>query len=513
MLQLKDIEKSFPGVKALSGVRLTVGNGEVHALLGENGAGKSTLLKILAGAQKADAGKIVINDVECAFSSPIDAQRAGIATIYQEFTLFPMLTVAENIFSGREPKKRGLVDYNAMRKGAREVIERLGLVINPSKLVSQLTVGEQQLVEIGRALSMSARLIIMDEPTAALSIREIQRLHTIIRDLKSSGVSVIIVTHRLNEVFEVCDRYTILRDGKFIEDGSVCDINEEAIIKKMVGREKSSLFSRSKAQTFGPVVLEVLNLCSKGVTRNASIVLQNINLNVKAGEIVGFAGLVGAGRTDVARAIFGANPDFSGQITIEGREVSIRSPSDAMKQGIALVPEDRKQQGIFPELSCAKNLSVCMLKDLSWMGIVNERDEASLADSYIRELRVKLENKHQPIKFLSGGNQQKLLLSRWMAVQPKVLIVDEPTRGIDISAKADVHRLLAEMALKGIAVIVISSELPEVIGISDRIYTFCEGQVTGELSGADVNEEAVMRLMTPTVLTKHRSAPADTQPA
>ncbi|MGY2374016.1 sugar ABC transporter ATP-binding protein [Pseudomonas sp. SDO524_S393] len=506
MLRLENIEKQFPGVKALGGVRLTVGNAEVHALLGENGAGKSTLLKILAGAQRADAGTILLDGAEHVFASPIEAQRAGIATIYQEFTLFPMLTVAENIYSGREPKRRGLVDYGAMRKGACEVIERLGLAIDPDRLVSQLTVGEQQLVEIGRALSMSARLIIMDEPTAALSIREIQRLHTIIRDLKAAGISVIIVTHRLNEVFEVCDRYTILRDGGFIEDGNVCETDEDTLIKRMVGREKSSLFSREKSAVTGPVVFEVRGLCSQGVARTASIRLQNINLHVRAGEIVGFAGLVGAGRTDVARAVFGANPNVTGQIFVAGEEVSIRSPGDAMKHGIALVPEDRKQQGIFPELSCAKNLSVCVLKDLSRLGIVNEKQEALLAERYIKALRVKLASQHQPIKLLSGGNQQKLLLSRWMAVQPRVLIVDEPTRGIDISAKADVHRLLAEMALKGIAVIVISSELPEVIGISDRIYTFCEGQVTGELKGAALNEEAVMQLMTPTVLTKQRIA-------
>ena len=505
MIRLENIRKRFPGVLALDGVKLIVGKGEIHALLGENGAGKSTLLKILSGAQPADEGTILANGTEVHFHTPQDAQDAGIATIYQEFTLFPALSVADNIFAGRELRKHWFVDHAAMHRQAKAIMQRLGLNIDPQKKVSTLSVGEQQLVEIARALSMEAQLIIMDEPTAALSRREIDRLIDIMRDLRARGVSIVMVTHRLNEVFEVCDRYTVLRDGKYIESGDVSDVDEEHIIKTMVGRSMTSLFERRNGADPGEVVLEVRNLSSSISLASASVHLTNISMNVRAGEIVGLAGLVGAGRTDFARILFGANLGVKGEVLIDGQPVHIKSPRDAIANRIALVPEDRKQQGLFLDLGCKDNVTISNLNQISRYGIISQDQEMTLVNSYVREMAVKLADVRQPIKSLSGGNQQKQLLARWMATDTKILIVDEPTRGVDVGAKGEVHRLLFEMAERGVAVIVISSELPEVMSVSDRIYTFCEGYLTGEMAGSDSSEEALMRLMSPAILTKQAS--------
>ncbi|MBO9474002.1 sugar ABC transporter ATP-binding protein [Shimia sp. R10_1] len=503
MIKLKGIGKFFPGVVALDGVNLSVGKGEVHALLGENGAGKSTLLKILSGAQPADTGTIEFDGQVQHFHTPQDAQEAGIATIYQEFTLFPDMSIADNIFAGREVHSGGFfIDHSAMRKAAKAVTDKLGIEMNPATKVRDLSVGEQQLVEIARALTMDAKLIIMDEPTAALSRREIEQLQSIIADLKAEGVSVIIVTHRLNEVFECCDRYTILRDGQFITSGRVDDVDEDQIISMMVGRSMESLFERRASQAPGDVVLEIENLTNQSSLAAAAVVLKKISMTAAAGEIVGLAGLVGAGRTDLARTLFGAPLGTTGDIRINGEPVSIQNSLDAIKAGIALVPEDRKAQGLFLDLSCKHNVSVSNLGRISSNGFINEKAENALVDSYIDALNVRLANKDQPIKTLSGGNQQKLLLARWMATNPKVLIVDEPTRGVDIGAKVEVHRLLFEMAKSGVAVIVISSELPEILSVSDRIYTFCEGRLTGEFHQTEANEEQLMRYMSPSILSQ-----------
>jgi len=505
MIKLEKISKRFPGVLALDEVKLAVGVGEIHALLGENGAGKSTLLKILSGAQPADEGTIHINGKKVRFQTPHDAQDAGIATIYQEFTLFPALSVADNIFAGRELRKHGFVDHRAMRRDASAIIQRLGLDIDPQKKASSLSVGEQQLVEIARALSMDAQLIIMDEPTAALSRREIDQLVVIMRDLRSRGVSIVMVTHRLNEVFEVCDRYTVLRDGKYIESGDVAKVDEEHIIKTMVGRSMQSLFERRNGATPGETALEVRNLSSSSSLASASVHLTDISMNVRAGEIVGLAGLVGAGRTDFARILFGENLGITGEILVDGKPVKINSPRDAIRNRIALVPEDRKQQGLFLDLPCKDNVTISNLERISRKGIISQGKEMTLVNSYVQEMAVKLADIKQPIKSLSGGNQQKLLLARWMATNPKILIVDEPTRGVDIGAKVEVHRLLFEMAERGVAVIVISSELPEVMSVSDRIYTFCEGYLTGEVPGSDCSEEMLMRFMSPAILKQQAS--------
>lgn len=505
MIRLENISKRFPGVLALDGVQLVIGEAEIHALLGENGAGKSTLLKILSGAQPANEGTIQVNRKEVQFHTPHDAQNAGIATIYQEFTLFPALSIADNIFAGRELRKYGFVDHAAMRREAKAIIQRLGLDIDPQKKVSTLSVGEQQLVEIARALSMDAQIIIMDEPTAALSRREIDRLIDIMRDLRSRGVSIVMVTHRLNEVFEVCDRYTILRDGQYIESGNISEVDEDHIIKTMVGRSMESLFERRNGSTPGDVVLEVRNLSSSRSLATASVHLTDISMNVRAGEIVGLAGLVGAGRTDFARILFGENLGVTGEILIDGKPVEISSPRKAIRNRIALVPEDRKQQGLFLDLACKDNVTISNLNQISKNGIIRQDQEMTLVNTYIREMAVKLADVRQPIKSLSGGNQQKLLLARWMATNPRILIVDEPTRGVDIGAKVEVHRLLFEMAERGVAVIVISSELPEVMSVSDRIYTFCEGNLTGEMVGNECSEEALMRLMSPAILKKQAS--------
>jgi inositol transport system ATP-binding protein len=502
MIRLENIVKRFPGVIALNNVNLHVGEGEIHALLGENGAGKSTLLKILSGAQPADEGTVYVNSKETHFHTPHDAQDAGIATIYQEFTLFPALSVADNIFAGRELRRGMFVDHSAMQKEAKRIIGELGLAIDPRSIVADLSVGEQQLVEIARALSMDAQLIIMDEPTAALSSREIERLIRIMRDLKSNDVSIIMVTHRLNEVFEVCDSYTVLRDGTFIESGRIDEVDEEHIIRTMVGRSMASLFERRDPSVPGDITLQVKHLSSTQSMAAASVHLSDISLEVRSGEIVGLAGLVGAGRTDFARILFGEDLGVSGEIVINGKPVDLSSPEDAIRHGIALVPEDRKQQGLFLDLACKDNVAISNLSRISHNGIINDEKERTLVEQYVREMSVKLADIRQPISSLSGGNQQKLLLARWMATNPNILIVDEPTRGVDIGAKVEVHRLLFELATQGVAVIVISSELPEVMSVSDRIYTFCEGHLTGELSADEANEEALMRLMSPAILTE-----------
>lgn len=502
MIRLENIVKRFPGVIALNGVQLNIAEGEIHALLGENGAGKSTLLKILSGAQPADEGEVYVNNKHVHFHTPHDAQDAGIATIYQEFTLFPALSVADNIFAGRELRRGVFVDHAAMRKEARRIIGELGLDIDPRSKVADLSVGEQQLVEIARALSMDAQLIIMDEPTAALSSREIDQLIRIMRDLKANGVSIVMVTHRLNEVFEVCDRYTVLRDGTYIESGNIAEVDEEHIIRTMVGRSMESLFERREKSAPGEVVLEVQGLSSTSSMAAASVHLTDISMTVRAGEIVGLAGLVGAGRTDFARILFGEDLGVTGNVLIDGKPVSLSSPREAIKHGLALVPEDRKQQGLFLDLACKDNVAISNLSQISKNGVISGEKEKSLVNAYVAEMAVKLADIRQPIKSLSGGNQQKLLLARWMATHPRILIVDEPTRGVDIGAKVEVHRLLFEMAQKGVAVIVISSELPEVMSVSDRIYTFCEGYLTGEMAGEDATEESLMRLMSPAILSE-----------
>jgi inositol transport system ATP-binding protein len=498
ILSVTGITKRFPGVTALDSVDFAVAPAEIHALLGENGAGKSTLLKILSGAQPPDAGEIAFSGKPIDLQTPHDAQKLGIVTIYQELTLAPNLTIAENVFIGREPGLRPFVSWRRLAAETKAIIRRLGLELDPMTLVRDLSVAEQQLVEIARGLSMASRLIVMDEPTSALSSVEVDKLFRIVRDLKASGISVIFVTHRLEEVMAICDRYTVLRDGRQVGSGSVADASIEDIIRLMVGRQVNELYARRAAAESGAVVLRVEGLTRRGDAQDPhATVLDHVDLEVRRGEILGIAGLIGAGRTEMARAIFGADAFDSGRIIVDGAEIRIRSPEDAIRHGIGLVPEDRKQQALFLSLAVRANLSMAVLGRISrWGMFVDEKAELALVDGFRRALNIRMTSAEQSVANLSGGNQQKVVLARWLAMRPKVLIVDEPTRGIDVGAKVEVHNLLFEMAQSGIAVVAISSELPEVLAISDRIVTLREGRVTGQIGHAEASQEKLMAMMT-----------------
>jgi len=496
LLDVSQVSKSFPGVRALDRVRLEVGRGEVHALLGENGAGKSTLIKILSAAHVADEGVVTFDGQPLdPRDAPLRRQQLGIATIYQEFNLFPELSVAENMYLGREPKRLGLIDWRRLRADAAALLGELGLPLDPDAPVSRLTVAEQQMVEIAKAMTLNARLIIMDEPTAALSSREVDRLHAIIADLKARGVSVIYVSHRLAEVKAMCDRYTVMRDGRYVASGDVADVEIDDMVRLMVGRSVE-FFRRARSGPPGPVVLKVETVTPKRPRLAAPGYLKDICLEVRAGEIVGLAGLVGAGRTDLARLIFGADAIASGSIRLDDKPLKLRSPRDAIRAGVMMVPEDRKQQGCFLDHSIRRNLSLPSLKPLSRLGQwIDERAERDLVETYRLKLRVKMASQETPIGKLSGGNQQKVLLGRSMALAPRVLIVDEPTRGIDIGAKAEVHQVLSDLAAQGVAILVISSELAEVMAVSDRIVVFREGVVVADLDGETATEEGLMAYM------------------
>ena len=498
LLRMSLIRKRFPGVQALDDAGLEMLPGEIHALLGENGAGKSTLIKILSGAQQPDSGTIEFGGQTVVMVSPHDAQRRGIATIYQEFTLAPNMTIAENVFIGREPGVGFFVDWRKMASETRAITKRLGLELQPMAIVRGLSVAEQQMVEIARALSMKSRLIVMDEPTSALSSTEVEKLFRIARELKAHGLSIIFVTHRLEEVMQICDRYTVLRDGRLVGSGAIADITIDGIIRLMVGREVKALFAHREREIAGDVVLRVEGLNRQGNAQDQNAtVLADVGFEVRRGEILGVAGLVGAGRTEMARAVFGADAFDSGRVIINGREVHIRSPQDAIRNGIGLVPEDRKQQALFLTLAVRINLSMASHRQiLRWGVFIDETAERAMVEEYRQKLNIRMASPEQLVASLSGGNQQKVTLARWLALRPKVLIVDEPTRGIDIGAKVEVHNLLFEMAETGIAVVAISSELPEVLAISDRIITMREGRVTGEIKREDATEEVLMSMMT-----------------
>jgi inositol transport system ATP-binding protein len=498
LLDVRDVCKQFPGVKALDGVDLQVGRGEVHALLGENGAGKSTLLKILSGALRADRGEATLDGVLLKPSdTPRERQRSGLVTIYQEFNLLPFMSIAENLYLGREPKRRGFIDWAAMYGNSRTLLASLGLNVDPRREVRHLSVAHQQMVEIGRAVAQKAKLIVMDEPTAALGSREVEILHGTIGELKMHGVSFIYVTHRLDEVKLVCDSFTVLRDGRYVARGEVRSVETRDLVRLMVGRDVE-VSKRARAACLSATVLAV-----KGVSRarefggRHAIALTDLSIEVKAGEILGFAGLVGAGRTELARIIFGADHCDQGVLYLNGSELSpLRSPKEAIRAGIALVPEDRKQQGCFLEQSISQNMTLPSLKRIArWRIFVDEMKERQLVEKYRAALRIKMAHSAVAIGTLSGGNQQKVLLARCMALQPRVLIVDEPTRGIDIGAKAEVHQLLFDMAQSGMALIIISSEMPEVLALSDRIVVFREGCISGFLDGRDATENNLMELM------------------
>ena len=501
LLEVVGISKHFAGVTALNDVSLDVRAGEILGLLGENGAGKSTLLKILSGAQPPSSGRISFAGADYRPSSPDAAKRAGIVTIYQELSLIPTLSIAENIFIGRAPTNAlRLIDWRRMRHETRDIIARVGLSIDPDTPVSALSVAEQQLVEIARALSLESRLIIMDEPTSALTETEVSQLLGIMTRLRSEGVAIMFVTHRLEEASTICDRMTVLRDGRLAghlhrEGGPVAI---PLIIEKMVGRAASELYARpAHREIAGAVRLSVRGLRTmRDPDAPHAIVLDGVDVDLKAGEILGVAGLVGSGRTELARAIFGADRIAAGTMTLDGAAISPASPADAIELGIGLVPEDRKHQAIFAMLAIQQNFSVAALDRYSnRLGLMDERRERAALAEYKQALSIRMASPEQAIEGLSGGNQQKVILARWLARNPKVLIVDEPTRGVDVGAKAEVHQILVQLAARGIAVMVISSELPEILAVSDRIVTMRQGRITGEMPGAEATEEKLMALM------------------
>ncbi|EMN4129882.1 sugar ABC transporter ATP-binding protein [Providencia vermicola] len=501
LLKITNLAKSFSGIWALSQAQMTVMPGEVHALLGENGAGKSTFLKALAGAQPQTSGDIWFNgEMLSAVDSPIDRQQKGIITIYQEFNLLPNMTVAENMFLGREAlKMHWMVNEKVLNQEAKAILDYLQLAISPTTQVARLSVAQQQMIEIARALTLNAKLIVMDEPSAALSDTEVESLHRVVRELKNRGVSVIYVTHRLHEVFQICDKFTVFQDGRYTGSGNVAETTVQEIIRMMVGR--NVIFERRPAsETYHrdkPIRLSIRHLSkAKPPLDPHGIALHDISFDVHEGEILGIAGLMGAGRTEIARCLFGADKYTTGTFFLDGEPYHPTTPMNALDKGIALVPEDRKKEGAALGLSIRYNLSLSALSHLLKMGwIVDTNKENALIDSYQQALQIKMASKEQEVRKLSGGNQQKVILARCMAMDPKVLIVDEPTRGIDVGTKSEVHQVIFEMAKKGVAVIVISSDLPEVMAISDRIITLSEGRLTGEMTGDDATEEKLMTMM------------------
>lgn len=501
LLKVTKLTKSFSGVWALSDAQLTVGRGEIHALLGENGAGKSTLLKALSGAQPQTSGDIWFSGrVLSPHDSPVDRQHKGIITIYQEFNLLPNMTVAENMYLGRELRHRRMfVNERGVNQKAQQVLDRLCLQVDPTTTVSRLSVAQQQMVEIARALTLNARLIIMDEPSAALSDSEVDNLHRVVREMKEHGVSIIYVTHRLHEVFMLCDRYTVFQDGRYTGSGAVAGVSVEQIIRLMVGRDV--VFNRRPSSetrhTDKPVVLSVNGLCkTKSPLDPHGVALNDVSFQVHQGEVLGIAGLMGAGRTEVARCLFGADKFQRGRIMLAGTPYQPKNPMYALARGLALVPEDRKKEGAVLGLSIRNNLTLSSLSALlRWRFFVNTHKEDVMIDAYRQALQIKMVNSEQEVRKLSGGNQQKVILARCMALKPQVLIVDEPTRGIDVGTKSEVHQVLFDMAKQGVAIIVISSDLPEILAISDRIITLREGRVTGEIHGDDASEERLMNMM------------------
>jgi len=490
LLQMKGISKSYPGVQALNNVDFEVEAGEVHALVGENGAGKSTLMKILAGAEPRDSGEILLNGRPVGDLTPQKALELGIGMVHQEFNLVPYLSAAENIFLGREPRSRipGFIDFKTMYREAQRIVDSLGANFDVRRPVASLSVAQQQMVEIAKATSQNAVIIAMDEPSATLTEHELESLFRLIRSLKASGIGIIYISHRLEEISQIADRVTVLRDGQLVGTRRVSEVSREDLIRMMVGRELKDMIPKQPAP-IGGEVLRVEHLSRTGV-------LHDINLTVRAGEILGIAGLVGAGRTELARAIFGADPIDSGKIYLFGQEVKITSPQAAIRHGIGLVPEDRKQLGLVLQMVVRENISLANLKELSIAGFVNRRRERTAADQFVRELRIRTPSVEQRVRNLSGGNQQKVVLAKWLFTRSKVLIFDEPTRGIDVGSKVEIYQLMNELAAKGVAIIMISSELPEILGMSDRILVMHEGRIAGELSREEATQEKIMHLAT-----------------
>ncbi|MDQ3386174.1 MAG: sugar ABC transporter ATP-binding protein [Actinomycetota bacterium] len=484
---MRGITKRFPGVTALDHVDFELEKGEVHVLLGENGAGKSTLIKMLSGAYQPDEGEILVDGEKVEISSAMDAQALGISTIYQEFNLVPQLTVAENILLGRQPRRFGVVNRSKMRKDARELLERIKVRVNADARVEDLGVAQRQMVEIAKALSLDARILIMDEPTASLSGQEVGRLFEIIHGLQEDEVGVIFISHHLEEVTEIGDRVTVLRDGEYV-DRVPASTDHSDFVRLMVGRDIEDQFPRRKPE-IGDVLLEVKNLSQEGV-------LEDISFELRAGEVVGIAGIVGAGRTELAEAIFGSEPADSGEVWVRGETLRPGHPREAKDRGIGFITEDRQGEGIVQPLSVSENLGLAALGDNSSLGLVNRRKQRQQAEKMIEDLNIRTPGPEQEIRYLSGGNQQKVVIGKWLLNNSKILIMDEPTRGIDVGAKVEIYELINDLTENGAGILMISSELPEVLGMSDRVLVMSQGHITGELLAEEATQENVMELAT-----------------
>ena len=498
LVEANGIAKAFPGVRALDGVSVRVRRGRLLALLGENGAGKSTLMNILAGVFRPDAGAIHINGHAVTFANPRAAQAAGIGIVFQELNLIPHLSVAENIYLGREPRTRfGFIDYARLNADAATLLQRLDLHVAPETLVTELRVGQQQLVEIARALSEDARVLILDEPTSSLSAHEVDVLFGVITELKNRGVALIYITHKFEELARVCDDVVVMRDGRVVGGGAFGELSRDVIVRLMAGRETKEVFQKAHV-TPGDELLR-----ADGLTLSSHIVgrrhlVDNVSLSLRRGEVLGIFGLVGAGRTELLEALFGLHPHrATGRVTMEGRAVEFTSPADAIAAGLALAPEDRKRDGLVLPMSVAANASLASLDHTLRGGLVNTAREAEHVSPYIERFRVKTPSLAQLIVNLSGGNQQKVILAKWLATGPKVLLLDEPTRGIDVNAKREIYAFIDELACNGLGLIVVSSELPEVLALTDRVLVMCEGRKTAEFARADATPEKVLAAALP----------------
>ncbi|MDD3337585.1 MAG: sugar ABC transporter ATP-binding protein [Lachnospiraceae bacterium] len=490
-LRVSGIEKSFPGVKALSNIEFSVRKGTVHALCGENGAGKSTLMKIINGIYKPDKGQIFVDEKPVKIQSPIQARSYGIAMIAQELNYVPEMSVEENLFLGRLPvKKMGNVDWKLLRKKTEEFLKKEGLPYGASQKMKTLTVSDIQMLEIIKAISNDAQIIVMDEPTSAITQREVDTLFEKIAMLKEQGVSIIYISHKMDEVFQIADDITVLRDGAVVETHPASELDVDKVISLMVGRKMDNIYPKEPAQ-IGETLLEVKDLYSDGV-------FKDISFNVKKGEIIGFAGLVGAGRTEVMRAIFGLDSYTSGSIRKSGQEITIHKVADSIRNSIIMLSEDRRRYGIIPVRSVTENASIASLEKFIYGGYAHEKEERETVSQYFQKMNVKTPTMETAIQSLSGGNQQKVLLAKWMLRDPEILILDEPTRGIDVGAKYEIYKLMTEIAKDGKAVIMVSSELPELIGMCDRIYVMNQGKISGELKRSEFSQEAIMRFATGT---------------
>ncbi|MFA9389709.1 MAG: sugar ABC transporter ATP-binding protein [Prolixibacteraceae bacterium] len=494
ILEVRNISKEFSGIYALKNIDLQIYPGEVTAIIGENGAGKSTLMKIISGVYTETEGDVILKGAKVNFKNPKEAGKQGVVIIHQELNLIPYLSITENIFLGNEIINRfGLLDTAKMHKKAKELLARLHLDINPTTLLNQLRVGQQQLVEIAKALLLESKVLIMDEPTSAISDHEVELLFKIINELKAKGVAIAYISHKLNELFEIADRYTVLRDGELIGSGMMEGTSREKLIQMMVGRNMADSFSK-KNHIRSKEILKVENLCFQNPENPRDYLVNDVNFTLKQGEVLGICGLMGAGRTEILEAIFGLYSNYvTGKISIDGEEVRLKKVADAIQAGIALVPEDRKLQGLILNMNVTKNTSLASLEKISKFNFINKKQEKSISLNYIKKLNTKVSTPNLEVHKLSGGNQQKVVIAKWLATHPKVLLLDEPTRGIDIGAKTEIYKLINELAEQGMGIVVVTSELPEALAVSDKILVMSESKQTALLSRTEATEEMIMQ--------------------